>query len=177
MGNDSIFTEEWFWAAIAALVAVAGVVGGLVSWGVATWLKHRERPEPEWVATASAYASVGSKYGNPDLIHVRGRLVNAGDGHAFNVALTGVDCRPFINPEDVDVDQRRGFLATGDRVRFTAEADLDKWDSARVLVTWIDPPTRLKKRRTHEIRLCELTERPTYTVTDPDSGVVTEVAV
>lgn len=177
MTLEEVIKEEWFWAAAAAMFTLAGLVGGGVSWGVATYLKRRERPEPDWVHSMHADGYKNSRTGVPDGIQVNGRIVNAGDGTAFNFHMIGRNCTTGIPHNKSDVNNRMGVMRTGDSVDFWVSIDLDKWDAATLQLVWTNPPTRLKRTETVEIRLIEHCNHPTIMGFNEETGQYDEVPI
>jgi hypothetical protein len=48
--------EEWLWAGVAAISALAAIVGALLPWITAAVIKRRERPEADWAITVTPRA-------------------------------------------------------------------------------------------------------------------------
>lgn len=46
----NLVKEEWLWAAVAAISALAAIIGALLSWITAAVIKRRERPEADWAS-------------------------------------------------------------------------------------------------------------------------------
>jgi hypothetical protein len=89
MNLEELLTQEWLWAAIASMVAVAGTAGGVISWMIAAWIRRRDRPEPEWIFQAEGDNRHESSYDHTvAALTVQGFILNAGNGTAYNVSLT-----------------------------------------------------------------------------------------
>ena len=137
--------SEWFWAAGAVAVAVAALIGSLATFVGGAISRRRNRPEPEWdirfdkpYAMTELRGFVGNK--------VLGTITNIGDGTAFQARVS----QPDGTPAQLSVDGNGGLevapvLRTGDSMLFVIATDLDVWDNADSILSWVDPPTRRRK--------------------------------
>lgn len=161
MTIEEVFAQEWLWAAIAAMVAVAGAAGGVISWLIAVWIRHRDRPEPEWVvqvATNRGRAVGGAP--ERDAIQISGHIINAGDGTAYNVHLAGLDCTAELELKQPSGKQLVGVMHPGHSVPWSCSMSLAQWDKAHLVLSYLQPPTRHKKTQSKTIRVSDIANNP-----------------
>jgi hypothetical protein len=168
-----LMREEWLWAAVAAISALAAIVGALLSWITAAFIKRRERPEADWAVTVTPSAGTSVTWHGFVGISVVGTLANAGDGAAFDVRIEGTNCTASF-PDHAGA--RVPLLGPGDTVTFTCMLPLDGWKDASLELTWTQPPTRLKKKRTITVVPASLTDAPSITYFDRNMVEIDEAA-
>ena len=160
---------EWLeaveWGSVGAVIGTAAVVATAVSTGMTLWLQMRWRPEPDWAVTGSSQRP-NPKADDPTVAYLYGRMVNAGDGAAFRVKVSGIDCDAQLQG---DLEPRLMWRSTiqfvavmhpGDDCQLVTKVLPAKWDAAKVLVEWTNSPTRLGKRKKVRIPLREIADRP-----------------
>lgn len=147
MRLEEVLTEEWFWAAAAALFTLAGLVGGMVAWIVGSIVRHRGRPEPEWSA---GWSLRGNSLDSEGSVLLDVTLSNVGDGVAYSVSLHPKLC---ILKESTTGRENPSIavMRPGDSIDLTSRISLDVWRQASIKVKWGVPPTRLGKTLTHDI--------------------------
>lgn len=161
--------QPWFWPAVTALVTLAALVGSGFSWAVATYFRWRTRPEPDWMFSLVGFAhDTDERTGEPARIVVGGNVSNVGDGSAHSVKILGArDCVADIYSRS----KTRGMVPImdkGDTESVNIEMSFDAWNSAEVILEWIVPPTRLKKRKELRVDLPSMMEVPKVQYTDDD---------
>lgn len=164
---------EWLWAAVAAISALAAIVGALLSWITAAVIKRRERPEADWAITVTPRAGTSVTWHGFVGISVVGTLANAGDGAAFDVKIEGTNCTASF-PDHAG--SRVPLLSPGDTATFTCMVPLDGWKDASVELSWTRPPTRLKKKRTITVVPSSLADAPSVTYFDHNMAEIDEAA-
>lgn len=147
MALEEVLTQEWLWAAIGAMVTVAGTAGGVISWMIAAWIRRRDKPEPEWVfqVTKSQARNVGGIVPEADAIQIRGLILNAGDGTVFGVQLRGSECEAAIDHKSTGGNQIVGVIRPGETIDFSCSMALIQWETAAMTLEWTEAPTRLKR--------------------------------
>lgn len=163
--------EEWLWAAVAAISALAAIVGALLSWITAAVIRRRERPEADWAITATPRAGTSVTWHGFVGISVVGTLANAGDGAAFDIKIDGINCTAEF-PDHAG--SRVPLLSPGDTAAFTCLIPLNGWKDASVELTWTRPPTRLKKKRTITVVPSSLADAPNVTYFDHNMAEIDE---
>ncbi len=153
--------ETW-WAANAAIAAVASAAIALVAMAVSWWLLWWNRPQVEWGASKDSIAM--TEFQEIDLANVIGlpgptrlylRLTNVGDGSAFDVKVTGYGC--FTALFELNEADTRGFSAapvvasvtTGSYLHvavWTPPEGMPAEDREGVCIEWTQAPTRWKRR-------------------------------
>ncbi|GAA3399388.1 hypothetical protein [Pseudarthrobacter polychromogenes] len=175
MQDTKFLTEEWFWAAVAAVVGSAAIIGAFFSWLTAVIIRHREQPEADWAVMMHGYATEEDVPGvNEAGVHLSGRISNAGDGGAFRVRLESRNCKAGFTPADTQGMVAKSFMPPGADLSFWIEMDLDSWNDAEVDIVWTAPPTRLRKEMRSPLNPKDFMDPPGVPFTDPDTGVVSE---
>jgi hypothetical protein len=156
---------EWLdavdWGSVGAVIGTAAVVATAVSTGTTLWLQMRWRPEPDWAITGSTQRP-DPKASDPSVAYLFGRMVNAGDGAAFRVNVSGVNCKADLKGDlepRLMWQQTIKFVAVmhpGDDCQLDARATPENWGAAKIVVEWTNSPTRLGKRRRLRIPLIEV---------------------
>jgi len=159
---------EWLegvdWGAIAGVVGTSAAVATAVSVGVTLWLSIRNRPEPDWAIVG--HASRPNFRDEEQRVGLVGTLINAGDGAAFRVHLSGVNCEPALLGEEYGLVGDRPVMrfapvvAPGEEWPIRLLAVQDQWDSASVRIEWTRSPTRLGKRDKDQIPVREIADLP-----------------
>lgn len=155
---------DWdvFWAATTAAATVATAI----STSTVLVLQRRNRPEPDWAIDGIAHRPDTREQRYETRLSVHGRLINAGDGSAFRVTVTGVLCEPRMTSEprgQMGGTTQLPFVAVvhpGDSVRMYAHCPEQDWDRAEVVISWTRSPTRLQKRVSTRIPLREIAPLP-----------------
>lgn len=153
---------DWgaFWGASTAAATVATAI----STGAVLWLQRRNRPEPEWVWIASARRLDGEEEYSADeeRVHITCELLNAGDGKAFNVRLSGSGCSVGWGRRSVTVAP---LVSPGDQPQLWASLKDPAWTTAVITLEWTRPPTRLRRRQRVAMAVADLgVEYPAGTV-------------
>jgi hypothetical protein len=150
MNLEELLTQEWLWAAIAAMVAVAGTAGGVMSWMIAAWIRRRDRPEPEWIFQATGENHHESSF-DPAVaaLTVKGFILNAGNGTAYNVSLT----RPGGAPHELGAKWWGKWWTV-----WWAKVCAQSWDKLRgksqtpIGITPLLPPVRRGAKESADIK-------------------------
>lgn len=169
---DRVLQEDWFWGAVAAMAAVAALVGSLATVTVNAISKHRNRPEPDWSISLHGYGirDEADAPGEGAGYHFHGTISNVGDGPAHSLKLTPARGASYM-PKIAGTGQILPVLRVGELVFFEMSTPLGSWNEP-VTLSWVDPPTRLRKGRKYVFRVGEFMERPGYEYTDPETGEV-----
>lgn len=169
---EQLLQADWFWGAVAAMAAVAALVGSLTTVIVNAISRHRNRPEPDWsivlVGTATKPPRDESKFSGA--YSLRGTLMNVGDGVAHNVRFVAAGQASILLSGDTYRAKVIALIRQGDSVDIEISIRVGDWSKATFTLEWTDPPTRLKKRRSFAFRAGDYMERPGYSVMDPKSG-------
>jgi hypothetical protein len=162
MTIEEVFTQEWLWAAIAAMVAVAGTAGGVISWLIAVWIRHRDRPEPEWVfqVLKSEGRAVTSRKPEHDGIRLSGKILNAGDGTAFSVRLEGRNCSADLDSKELSGMRLAGVVRPGDSVAWSCHMTVNDWDEADLVLSFVVAPTRHQKTQLRTFSVKDIAVNP-----------------
>lgn len=168
-----LIKEEWLWAAVAAISALAAIVGALLSWIIAAIIRRRERPEADWAVTVTPSAGTSVTWHGFVGISLVGTLANAGDGAAFDVKIEGKNCTASF-PDHAG--SRAPLLVPGDTATFTCMLPLDGWKDASFELTWTRPPTRLKKKHILVVVPSSLTDAPDISYFDHNMTEIDEAA-
>lgn len=161
---------------LLSVIVASATVSTAVATGVTLWLRFRERPEPDWVVSAYAARSNGSRGGVPITeLNVYGRLTNVGDGNAFRVTLEAP------RAQNVGLIDRSGPIrgiatrarhlalsSPGDEAEWGLNCEPEQWDDVEIVLAWTISPTRKGKRRKQTFRLSDLAERPAAEVKAPE---------
>lgn len=172
MSIMELVEEAWFWPAVTALVTLAALVGSGFSWAVATLIRWRTRPEPDWMFDLAGSAKAPGdihQSGDPGY-SVFGTLSNVGDGVAHSVRLRVSDGCKGIFLSGVRTKGTIPVIEKGSTQEIRIEIPLGSWDVATVVLEWVDPPTRLKKHRDLLLDFRSMMERPKVVEWNPETG-------
>jgi hypothetical protein len=155
--NDSL------WSVVGVAAAVASAAAAVVSTAIVLWLRYRDRPSADWLvepltlaegnASRALFAQTGRGKPSESIT-----ITNVGDGSAFRVEVTGFGCKVmgFIHDES----DKRGYRTPSTLARVTPSEsfgifiwhdDIKKREESRVVVNWLEAPTRHKKTRRESI--------------------------
>ena len=126
-----------FWAATTAAATIATAV----STGVTLWLQKRNEPTPHWVITGDVidHRAPGDP---PEPFHGQCNLQNAGDGIGYSVEVRGVNCAVgYLRNMPV-----AKFDPDGEPARLWIDVAYPIPSNARIEITWIASPVRLRRR-------------------------------
>lgn len=159
-----------FWTAVAAAATVATVFGGGASLILTVVWRYLDQKEADFVcsdgsSTWRVDGPPGNKksegpYGSAD-------LVNAGDGTAFRVTVTGSWCTPRLEGEPIEAKwgiYRPGLnllptVSPGGTVHLRVDCDPRLWNVAEIHLRW-----RRRRRSTRYLTLPlrDLAPQPPY---------------
>lgn len=171
--------QTWFWPAVTALVTLAALVGSGFSWAVATYLRWRTRPEPDWLfeLQGTAMGPDSERGGGYFGYTVSGTVTNVGDGVAHSVRILSVNsCTAGIFSRP----RTRGtvpIMDRGDTEDIRVRVPPGSWESAAFELEWIDPPTRLKRKRRIGVDFRSMVERPKAVDWDSQTGEQVESSI
>ena len=152
---------DWtmFWAATTAAATIATAI----TTGAVLWLKGREKPCPEWIAEGVMTADEGVDPETFETISVAGgplstrwaRIVNVGDGTAFQCRMTASGCEAGV-PVKIR-EKSSSVVEPGHSFDIWATTPGPVAD-ASIEITWLASPTRLGKRWKQTLWLSEWME-------------------
>lgn len=149
------------WTAVAAAAAVGGVVATVVTTALSAWIRSRNRPEPEWEVTKFVDVGTNDELGEHIGIRWGGSITNIGDGVAFQLRVaTNEGAIANVNAKGERSKAVLPYMRTGDSADFSVKAGLDDWEGMELIISWVEPPTRLRKLRSYKIDLTADIGRP-----------------
>jgi hypothetical protein len=142
-----------FWGTTASATTVATAIASTGAW----YARRRSQPEADWVPTGRWNWQESGRNGVPHKLYAHLKLLNAGDGAAFQVKVKGRGCtaRIFTGPLSGAVPLVALMAPSEDFEVLISDIDEQAWDQAAVSIEWIHSPTRLKKIVRDEIALTD----------------------
>lgn len=163
------------WTAIGAAAAVGGLVATLITNLVTTISRKRNRPEPDWhIQLRGSVHGLESSYGELSGYDLSGSISNVGDGVAHSVYVGPVKSADGGFSKHHRTGGVVPLMERGAVELVLFHVDMGEWGNATLQLEWIDPPTRLRKKRSLIFQPGDYMERPGVRYTDPNTGEVSQ---